>query len=101
MANSSTIAKFSKHLFWDTSVESVDVERHRKWLVKRVLEKGTKEDWDRLLSLYGKAEIAGAIRTMRSLEKKSLSFACAVLDLEPTECRCYTNRLSHATHWNY
>lgn len=101
MAKPSPVAKFSEHLFWDTPVESVDVERHRKWLVRRVLEKGTKADWDRLLRLYGKAAVGDAVKTMRSLEKKSFRFACAILDLEPTECRCYTNRLSHATHWNY
>ena len=101
MAKPSPIAKFSEHLFWDTPVASVDVERHRKWLVKRVLEKGTKADWDRLLSLYGKAAVGDAVRTMRSLEKKAFRFACAILDLETTECRCYTNRLSRATHWNY
>ena len=101
MANPDPVAKFSKHLFWDTPIESVQVEKHRKWLVKRVLEKGRKSDWDQLLSLYGKTGVAEAVRTMRSLEKRAFRFACAMLDIEPSECTCYTNRLSHATHWNY
>ena len=101
MAEPSPVAQFSEHLFWDTPVENVDIEKHRSWLVKRVLEKGTKEDWDRLLSLCGKTAIGEAVKTMRSLEKRAFYFACAMLDLEPTECRCYTNRLFHATHSNY
>lgn len=101
MSKPSPLTQFSDHLFWDTPMESVDAGRNRKWLVKRVLEKGTKGDWDRLLGLYGKDGVAEAVRGMRSLEKKPFRFACAMLDLEPNECRCYTNRLSHVTHWTY
>lgn len=82
-------------------MESVDFDKHRSWLVKRVLEKGSKQDWDQLQKFYGKPAIAESVKTMRSLEKRAHSFACAMLDLQPTECRCYTNRQSHATHWNY
>ncbi len=100
MASSPLIAGLSGHLFWDTPVENVDVERHRRWLVNRVLEKGTWQDWNRLLQLYGKEGVRDAVKSMRSLEKKAFRFACAVLDIEPSDCRCFTNTRSRAGHWN-
>lgn len=101
MNSQNSILDFSPHLFWDTPQESVELENHRQWLVKRVLEKGTLADWNHLLSLYDKEGIRESVRSMRSLEKKALSFACAVLDLNQTELRCFINRSSQATHWNY
>lgn len=92
-------ADFSPHLFWD--VESIDLERNRKWLVKRVLEKGELADWQLLKQLYNREQLRQAVRTMRSLEKRALAFACAVLDIDQTKTRCFMNQSSQATHWNY
>jgi hypothetical protein len=37
------VARLSKTLFWDVAQESVDWDRHRIWLVERVLTRG---NWD-------------------------------------------------------
>jgi hypothetical protein len=92
---------FSSFLFWDVAVDSVDLEKHRPWLVKRVLEKGTRTDWNLLLQLYQREAIRDAVKQLRSLEKKAASFACAVFDLPQTELRCSKNRQSPHTPWDY
>ncbi len=92
---------FSAHLFWDTPRENVDPATHRNWLVKRVLEKGFFNDWKLLLELFEKDELREALRELRDLEGRALSFACAVLDLDQTQLRCYKNRLSQSTPWSY
>ncbi len=94
-------AEFSQHLFWDVDLESVDLEKNRKWLVKRVLEKGELQDWKRLKQVYDREELREAVMTMRSLERRALSFACAVLEIDQTETRCFMNQSSQATHWSY
>ena len=38
-------SRFSATLFWDTAPATVDPERHRRWLVTRVLEYGTLAAW--------------------------------------------------------
>ena len=40
-----SILHLSKTLFWDVTPDSVDWIRHRDWLMQRVLERGTWEDW--------------------------------------------------------
>jgi len=39
------VARLSPTLFWDVAQESVDWDRHRIWLVERVLARGKWEDW--------------------------------------------------------
>ncbi len=36
---------FSPHLFWDVDVESLDLEQHKLYLIRRVMEYGKLNDW--------------------------------------------------------
>lgn len=92
---------FSPHLFWDTKPENVDIEKHRIWLVKRVLEKGLWADWKLLLILLGKEKVRDAVKNARHLEHRARSFACVSLDLDPKELRCSTLKSFQSTHWPY
>jgi|FLMP01.2.fsa_nt_emb hypothetical protein len=92
---------FSQHLFWDTDRDQVSLDTHQVWLAKRVLEKGGWTDWLLLLRLLGKDQVREAVRGIRCLEKKALSFACVALDLDKTKLRCYTPTHYQSTHWNY
>ncbi len=101
MIHQISAADFSSHLFWDVNVSSVDLEKNRAWMVRRVLEKGLLVDWLLLKECYSKDELREAVTSLRSLEKKATTFACAVLDLDRTKLRCYTTKQSQATPWNY
>ncbi len=92
---------FSPHLFWDTDPDRVDIENNRKWLVRRVLEKGLWSDWKLLLALLGEDKIRTAVQEMRHLEGRAMSFACAVLNLEQSQLKCSIQKSSQATPWNY
>lgn len=37
---------FSSNLFWDIDPNNIDMEKHASFIVHRVLEYGTIEDWD-------------------------------------------------------
>ncbi len=39
------IGQLSDVLFWDVARDSVDWEQHKIWLLQRILERGTWEDW--------------------------------------------------------
>lgn len=39
------VEKLSPMLFWDVAQNSVTWEQHGKWLLTRILERGTWEDW--------------------------------------------------------
>jgi hypothetical protein len=45
-----------KALFWDVSRNEIDFERHRRWVVARVLSYGT---WEEILAVFGTYGVAG------------------------------------------
>lgn len=92
-------ADFSSGLFWDIDPATLDCEKHIAYIVGRVLEAGTLEDWQRLcshLSLQGIVQIA---TKLRSIDKKSLAFLSVVSQIPQEQFRCYTQKPSMITHW--
>ncbi len=94
-------ADFSSGLFWDVDESTLDIDQHIKFVVGRVLEAGTMEDWRLLcrhISLSGIIDIA---RNLRSIDPKSLAFLSVVGQLPMEQFRCYTLKQSMKTHWIY
>lgn len=65
---------FSKYLFWDTSPDMIDIQKHRKYIIERVLSKGFLSDFYLLINIYSNEEIISAIKSSRSLDKKTVNF---------------------------
>jgi hypothetical protein len=47
------IASLSPHLFWDVKQANIDAEKHKAFLVERVLMYGVMDDWRLLLKNMG------------------------------------------------
>ena len=49
-------------LFWDTDIDEIDWEKHKRYVIKRVLERGTQSEIKALIEFYSlpiiKAELA-------------------------------------------
>ena len=88
------------HLFWDVSREEVDMDVHASFLVQRVLEYGTWDDWRILRDYYGVDHIVALCKSMRTLDPVCLSFISAISDTPKEEFRCYHIRQSNPTLWN-
>jgi hypothetical protein len=67
------IRRLSPTLFWDVDPEMVDVARNDRWLVERVLQRGTWEDWLVIREVYGKTGLKRLMPSLR-LDPKSTSF---------------------------
>ncbi len=78
----------SDHLFWDVNRNEVDLTKHAAWLTGRVLEYGRWEDWQILVSEFGKSRLAELATELRSLSPKSLAFCCAWFELPRSAFRC-------------
>jgi len=90
---------FSRGLFWDIDPATLDVGRHINYIVGRVLEAGTIEDWNLLcrhLSLQGVVQIA---QQLRSMDPRSLAFLSVVGRIPQEQFRCCTQKQSTQTHW--
>jgi hypothetical protein len=92
---------FSKTLFWDIDYDTLDVDKHASFVVERVLNRGSFEDFRAIVDYYGKENLKKIAMNVRYLGNKTLSF-CGVFFHEPIEnFRCYKLKQSNPSHWNY
>ncbi len=82
------IASLSPYLFWDVDRETIDSEKHRGFIVQRVVERGTIKDWRLLRNQYGLGEIVIAAQGLRTLEPTALAFLSTVGHVPRESFRC-------------
>jgi hypothetical protein len=80
-------------LFWDVDTSGLDPERHEDFIVGRVLVEG---DWPAVRALrreIGDARLAAFVQRVgrRRLDRRTLRFFEAVLDLPAESCSSSTN----------
>jgi len=52
---------FNVALFWDVDVTCLDMVAHARFIIERVVTRGTLDDWKLLLDLYGKEKIKDVV----------------------------------------
>lgn len=95
------VQSLTPSLFWDVDRETIDDERHRRFIIGRVLERGGLQDWRRTRERYGLPAIVDEARQMRSLDPKALSFVACIGGAAKETFRCFTLQRSHQAHWSY
>lgn len=92
---------FSPHLFWDVDVETLDLGKHKIFIIRRALEYGKSNDWTLLKSRYSIDEIKDAIISARSMDPKVISFVAMLTNTPLKSFRCYTNQRSTPSFYGY
>jgi hypothetical protein len=79
---------FSKALFWDVDLADLDIEKHSKFIIERVVSRGNMQDWQLLKKMYGKNRIKNEVLKIRCLDKKTVGFLSVYFTVEVSEFRC-------------
>lgn len=95
------IKSLTPSLFWDVDRETIDDERHRRFVIGRVLERGRIQDWRNTKNRYGLDVVVKEAQQMRSLEPRALAFIACVGQVAKETFRCFTLQHSHQRHWIY
>ena len=95
------IDQFSKHLFWDTDKDSLDMNLHAAYIIKYVLNYGFYDDWKLILEFYGNEKIIQIAKTIRDLDLKTASFLSLKGKIKMEDFICYTTKASTPKHWNF
>lgn len=80
------------NLFWDTEFNTISEVKHAHFIIKRVVQKGSVEDWKVIKEHYGMGRLKKEIMNIRDLDKKSLSFFSLILEEPKENFRCYTTK---------
>jgi len=92
---------YSDNLFWDADMTQLDYDVNRKYVIERVLNRGTLEDLKTAFDYYGRQVIIEVALQLRSLEPKALSFISCVSSIPREKFRCFTAKQSSRAPWIY
>ena len=95
------VEDFSPNLFWDAEPADLDFSKHMKYVVQRVLERGTLDDMRHMFSMYGFDNVVATSKTLRSLDPVSFSFIVNLSGQPKESFRCYTLKQSSQAPWIY
>lgn len=56
------LSKIRKILFWDTSFDKIDWEKHKRSIIKRVFERGNEEEKSEIKKFYGQELINSVLK---------------------------------------
>ena len=59
----------NKNLFWDIDINDLNLDRHVRFIIERVLTKGDLNDWFELKKTYGLNRIKQEVIQIRFLDK--------------------------------
>jgi hypothetical protein len=93
--------QLSKVIFWDIDFDKLDYEKHRNYIIEKVLMYGKITDWRAIQAYYGNEMIKEVALNIRSLDAKTLAFVSGIFNIPKQQFRCYTTQQSIPTHWNY
>ncbi len=92
---------FSKVLFWEINIKTFDIDKHSRFLIERVVTRGTLDDWHLLKINYSLEKIKEEAQQIQALDKISLNFLSTYFKIPPKKFRCYEQTYSKNTTWNY
>ncbi len=92
---------FSPSLFWDIDIAELDMEKHKAFIVARVLDYGMMADWLFIRQYYGIDRLREIALNIRSMERRSLSFIATVTRTPENQFRCYKLLQSKNLHWYF
>ena len=75
---SSYVESLSSRLFWDVDPETIDEHVHCRYVIQRVLERGSLEDIRTTIAHYTMPFVIAEAQQIRSLDPVTLAFAACL-----------------------
>jgi hypothetical protein len=89
----------SKQLFWDCDLDAVDEQKHKNFIIVRVMERGDIADVREIWEFYKRADIEHALLSARTLSPKTVSFFSKLLGVERQNFRACRRKAEECTTW--
>lgn len=93
--------KLSSYLFWDVDLEGLDYKLHARFVIERVLMRGTLDDWNQIRDHYGNEYIKKEVVQIRYLDKLTLNYCSSYFNIPKPSFKCSSIKQSFQTHWDY
>ncbi len=91
----------TKQAFWDVDMNNIDYEKHARYVVEKVIEKGTENDFLNTVRFYGFDKVKNLALQALWLSDISINFCCTLFKVKPTDFKCYEKKQLNLQHWNF
>ncbi|HEY9196193.1 MAG TPA: hypothetical protein VIM77_08000 [Mucilaginibacter sp.] len=91
----------SKQAFWDVDMNTIDYEKNARFVIEKVVDRGSFEDFIALKKFYGDNKIKKEIVNAKWIGDKEIYFCCAIFNLEPKDFKCYIKKQLNPQLWVY
>jgi hypothetical protein len=81
--------EFSRVLFWDIRAENINYDKDVEFVLERVFERGIENDEKEALRYYGINKIKKTALKIEYLNKPTLAYLSAVLNIPKRRFKCY------------
>ena len=86
------VHKLSPRLFWDVNPNEIDEKVHCRFIIQRVLERGSLDDIRATISHYTLPFFISQAQQIRSLDPVTLAFAACLGNVKEDTFRCYSSK---------
>lgn len=89
-----------RRLFWEFDYETLDWQRSYRSIIERVIEWGSPQEWEIMISFYGRKSVIKALREdIPYLTDQAVGAVTAYFHLQKSELKCFTKKQSQKEHW--
>ena len=82
------LPKFLKQYFWDVDFESIDLEKRRLYVIKRILNYGDEKAIEWMNKHFSRYEQAEVLCATRDISPKSANFWAVILSVSKRRVKC-------------
>ena len=86
-------------LFWDCDMNDLDVQKHARFIIERILSRGEVNDFSWAKKTYGDKKLKEVVVQNRTLDKRSQNFWCSYFHIQPTVCTQNPLNKEHEQLW--
>jgi hypothetical protein len=80
--------KILKPVIWDYDFNTLDLEKHKKFVIARLMKYGRPEQIKWMLKRYPEEDIIETVKTSRNLDKRTANFWAVHYNIPKDEVKC-------------
>lgn len=88
MVSLASVPAALRKLFWDVNIETLGTEKHKVYIIERVLEFGDEEVYRWLFNTYANRDIIAVTKSSRRLSRPTATMMANFYNLLEGEVRC-------------
>lgn len=97
--NETDLPNLRQPLFWDVDYDGIQWKKNYRFVIERVLDRGTFDEWQEIKRYYGLEKIRETALQARWLADTTLSFRSNYLRIPKEQFRCYTLNSLNPAPW--